>query len=174
MTEDSPVSNTSLSRVSGGCSARSRLSPESRGRAQLGGQPVNAQHADRPPSAAEPTYSLDPVVAEVFFPLAMGTVHGPQSVERHPLCGVLFCRCGAPFHRSDSPGARREYMTVCGCRLRPIDADTIERRVHAAGNRVSEEAATVDQSALRTRDPFAGGRIEVGGTLDDIRFVPRP
>jgi hypothetical protein len=66
-------------------------------------------------------------------------------------------------------------MTVCGCRLRPIDADTVERQVLAARNTQHEMRAAAGQVGLPTLAVLDGrGRIEVGGTLDDIRFVPRP
>ncbi|GAA3342593.1 hypothetical protein GCM10020358_57790 [Amorphoplanes nipponensis] len=95
-------------------------------------------------------------------------------INPYPLCGRLFCRCGAPFCRWGSPESKREYMAVCGCRLRPIDADTIERCVYA-------DAARRDPTltAGPWPDPPAEvlarlySRIDVGGTVDDVRFVPR-
>jgi hypothetical protein len=168
------MSNTSLPLVGDGWIARSWLPPERRGRVQLGGRSVGSQPADRPLSPADPTFSLGPVGAEVAFPVTDGK-RVSRTSERHPLCGMLFCRCGARFYRSESPGARREYMTVCGCRLRPIDADTIESQVLAARNVHHEMPTAAGQVGLRTFTALDGrGRIEVGGTLDDIRFVPRP
>ena len=101
-------------------------------------------------------------------------VHLARLINPYPLCGTLFCRCGARFCRWGSPDSTREYMAVCGCRLRPIDADTIERRVYT-------EAARIDPGLTASRWPDAlvevlarlYSRIDVGGTLDDVRFVPR-
>ena len=101
-------------------------------------------------------------------------VHLTRVINPYPLCGLLFCQCGAPFCRWGSPDSTREYMAVCGCRLWPIDAVTIERRV-------------CSDAAERDSPVVAGGwteipgevlarlyaRIEVGGTVDDVRFVPR-
>jgi hypothetical protein len=65
-------------------------------------------------------------------------------------------------------------MAVCGCRLRPIDAATIERQVYA-------DAVGLDP-AMTAANWFKASaeiltrlytRIEVGGTVDDVRFVPR-
>jgi hypothetical protein len=174
MTEDSPMSNTSLPLVGAGCIARSWFPPERRDRVQVGGRSAGAQPADRPFSPADSTCRLAPVGTEVVFPVADG-IRESRLSERHPLCGMLFCRCGARFYRSESPRARREYMTVCGCRLRPIDADTVERQVLAARNTQHEMRAAAGQVGLPTLAVLDGrGRIEVGGTLDDIRFVPRP
>ncbi|WP_204301596.1 hypothetical protein [Actinoplanes campanulatus] len=64
-------------------------------------------------------------------------------------------------------------MTVCGCRLRPIDADLIERRVHAdAASR--DPAAAVEGWTATAAEILASWyvRIEVGGTVDDVWFVP--
>lgn len=92
----------------------------------------------------------------------------------YPLSGRLFCRCGARFSRWGSPDSTREYTAVCGCRLRPIDADTIERQVYADAVRldpVMTAAGWVEAPAEALTRLYS--RIEVGGTVDDVRFVPR-
>lgn len=98
----------------------------------------------------------------------------PRTLDPYPLCGLLFCRCGATFCRSESPDAIRGYMTACGCRLWPIDAETIEQRVYADVTML-ESARTADgqtdTTARLLTDRYA--RIEVGGTINDVRFVPR-
>jgi hypothetical protein len=101
--------------------------------------------------------------------------HMARLVNPYPLCGRLFCRCGAPFCRWGSPDAKREYMAVCGCRLRPIDADTIESRVYADAAR-REPALTAGRWPGPPGEVLARlyNRIDVGGTVDDVRFVPRP
>ncbi|MDG4793674.1 hypothetical protein [Micromonospora sp. WMMD1082] len=92
----------------------------------------------------------------------------------YPLCGWLFCRCGARFCRWGSLDWTREYMALCGCRLRPIDAGAIERRVYADAARLDPALAagcwTEAPSELLARLYV---RIEVGGTVDDVRFVRR-
>ena len=112
------------------------------------------------------TLAKEPSVPHAF-------VQPDRVMNQYPLCGLLFCRCGAPFCRWSSPDSTREYMAVCGCRLRPIDAVTIERRV-------CTNAAKLDTSVVAGGWVEALGevlaclysRIEVGGTVDDVRFVP--
>lgn len=96
-----------------------------------------------------------------------------SSINPYPLCGRLFCRCGAPFCRWGSPEANREYMSVCGCRLRPTDAATIERRVYADAAR-PDPASAIGGSLEAPIEVLTRlyTRIEVGGTVDDVRFVP--
>jgi hypothetical protein len=101
-------------------------------------------------------------------------VHLASLINSYPLCGQLFCRCGARFSRWGSPDSTREYMAVCGCRLRPIDADTIERQVYADAVRLDPmmtAAGRLEASAEVLTRLYS--RIEVGGTVDDVRFVPR-
>jgi hypothetical protein len=97
----------------------------------------------------------------------------PHLVDQYPLCGLLFCQCGASFCRSKAPDGRREYMAVCGCRLQPIDADSIESRVYSAGQLTSHSPAA-DVNTEGNSHPAVGRciRIHVGGTLDDIQFLP--
>lgn len=65
-------------------------------------------------------------------------------------------------------------MALCGCRQRPIDADTVERRVYADAAALNPSLAAgswvemPDEVLARSYT-----RIEVGGTADDVRFVPR-
>jgi hypothetical protein len=101
-------------------------------------------------------------------------VHLARLINPYPLCGRLFCRCGAPFCRWGSPDSKREYMAVCGCRLRPIDADTIERCVYADAAR-RDPALTAGRWPEPPAEVLARlySRIDVGGTVDDVRFVPR-
>ncbi|MCA2216292.1 hypothetical protein [Jidongwangia harbinensis] len=71
--------------------------------------------------------------------------------------------------------SKREYMTVCGCRLRPIDADIIERRACAGAARLGP-ALTTGRWACEALADVLGRldtRIEVAGTVNDARFVPR-
>lgn len=107
-------------------------------------------------------------------PVPSDLVHLARVINPYPLCGLLFCRCGAAFCRWGSADAKREYMAVCGCRLRPIDAVTVERRVCADAAKLDSSAAAggwVETSGEMLARLYA--RIEVGGTVDDIRFVPR-
>jgi hypothetical protein len=65
-------------------------------------------------------------------------------------------------------------MAWCGCRLRPVDAGAIERRVYADAARLDPHGVT-DGETDPTAEMLTGlyARIEVGGTADDVRFVPR-
>ncbi|GLY98802.1 hypothetical protein [Actinoplanes sp. NBRC 103695] len=95
-------------------------------------------------------------------------------MDQHPLCGRLFCRCGQRFIPGCSALSGREYVSVCGCRLWPIDAAAIEQRVYAHATCGAPPSGsrrlTLSMAAVLSR---FDGRIEVGGTLDDIRIMPR-
>ena len=98
------------------------------------------------------------------------------SRDAYPLHGWLFCTCGQAFLRSDATGSARKYLSLCGCRLWPIDADVIEQLVYAAVASTGTAAGLLNDSwANRPAEVFARLfiRIEMGGTVDDIRFVPR-
>lgn len=100
----------------------------------------------------------------------------PQAWESgsYPLLGLLFCRCGQPFHRWETVGGTREYRSVCGCRLWPVDADTVERRVFAVV--ASSAQVRADESEAGPPAEVVGrrfSRIEMGGTAYDLRFVQR-
>ena len=97
-----------------------------------------------------------------------------SSTASYPLLGSLLCACGVRFCRWGSPDSTREYMSVCGCRLRPIDADAIERRVRAQAALAVPALATGRRSACPV-EVIARlySRIEVGGTVADVRFVAR-
>ncbi len=105
--------------------------------------------------------------------LAKGTtmpIHVVDSMP-FPLRGLLYCACGQPFSPSGWTEDTRTYLSLCGCRLRPIDANAVERRVHAEAELIS---------ASSTVDGFSGvalarlySRIEVGGTVEDIRLLRR-
>jgi len=96
------------------------------------------------------------------------------SSDSYPLCGRLYCVCGERFFPSSAADSTREYMSVCGCRLRPIDAATIECRVYAQATHLVPSPATGrwHRHAERLLAQLYV-RIEVGGTVDDVRFVPR-
>ncbi|MBX7267539.1 hypothetical protein KIF24_16880 [Micromonospora sp. Llam7] len=96
-----------------------------------------------------------------------------SSTASYPLLGWLFCACGERFCQWGSPDSTREYLSVCGCRLRPIDADAIERRVRAEAALAAPTLAgrwSADPIEVLTR---LYSRIEVGGTVADVRFVAR-
>jgi hypothetical protein len=96
------------------------------------------------------------------------------SMDRHPLCGRLFCRCGQRFIPGFSALSGREYVSLCGCRLWPIDAAAIEQRVyaHATCGTPASESRRLPRLMAAVLSRF-DERIEVGGTLDDIRINPR-
>lgn len=153
---------------------RSRPSPECRGRTRphvwSGKSPRDRPHSREVLKAVRrPPASLATDVSA-----CIDLVRLACSTDAYPLRGLLFCRCGARFCRWGSPGTTREYMTVCGCRLRPIDADTIERRVYTDAARLVPALAAgrwCESPAEVLARLYA--RIEVGGTVDDVRFVRR-
>ena len=161
-------------RANGARVVRSRLSPEGRGRSRLASRSTRSRR-DQPLGREAMTAVRRPLVSTAKeSSVHSELVHLARLIDPYPLCGRLFCRCGARFSRWGSPDSKREYMTVCGCRMRPIDADTIERRVHA-------DAARRDPALTASRWPELPAevlahlytRIEIGGTVDDVRFVPR-
>ncbi|WP_203708048.1 hypothetical protein [Asanoa iriomotensis] len=93
--------------------------------------------------------------------------------SRYPLCGQLFCGCGQRFVPGFNAGSGREYVSFCGCRLWPIDADAIEQRVyvHAVCETPASGFGGPSELVAAVLGQF-DGRIEVGGTLDDVRFMP--
>ncbi len=96
------------------------------------------------------------------------------SREAYPLQGWLFCICGQAFLRSDGTDSTRRYQSLCGCRLWPTDADTVEQLVYAAAAGTLEELIG-DGWTRHSAEVFAllFSRVEIGGTVEDIRFVPR-
>jgi hypothetical protein len=95
------------------------------------------------------------------------------SLDAYPLCWQLYCVCGERFFPSTAADSTREYMSVCGCRLRPIDAVTVERRVYAQAVHLVSPLAT-GRWRRRAVESLARSyeRIEVGGTVDDVRLTP--
>jgi|ADGO01.1.fsa_nt_gi hypothetical protein len=98
------------------------------------------------------------------------------STEDFPLRGLLVCAtrgCRQRLYPQPSLGEPRAYRNSCGCRLRPIDAATIERRVF--------EEVALRVPALLTADPQPCytvyqnllTEVAVGGTVDDVRLVWR-
>ena len=98
----------------------------------------------------------------------------PSPPDPYPLRGWLFCKCGQAFFRWRRVDSTREYLSLCGCRLWPIDADSIERRVYAAVAK-SVQGSIVGGRTDRPAEVFMSliARIEVGGTLDDVRLIQR-
>ncbi|HEX6076991.1 MAG TPA: hypothetical protein VFZ32_17235 [Micromonosporaceae bacterium] len=87
----------------------------------------------------------------------------------------MFCAsCDQPFFASTQADGTRTYRSRCGCRLRPFDADQLERRVYAEAQRRAfgiNSAVTGDYLATLAVRLFAW--ISLGATPDDITFVPR-
>jgi hypothetical protein len=96
-----------------------------------------------------------------------------SSLDSYPLCGWLYCVCGERFFPSSAADSTREYMSVCGCRLRPIDAATVERRVYARAAHLVPPSASRWRERVEEALARLYARIEVGGTVDDVRFIPR-
>jgi hypothetical protein len=81
--------------------------------------------------------------------------------------------CGQYCHPVELADGSRAYRSVCGCRLSPLDALTVERLVL---NAVEREVPALLARAV-TRRPAALVRlvfaeVVVGGTVDDLSFVP--
>lgn len=106
--------------------------------------------------------------------LPTNVVDASRSADPFPLQGSLFCACGTAFSRWGSAESERGYVSVCGCRLWPIDADVIEHRVHAEAAQAAPKltaagwAGSPGDVVMRLYE-----RIEVGGTVDQVRFVSR-
>ena len=101
----------------------------------------------------------------------VGTV---PSLDSYPLRGLLYCTCGQPFYPWGWSEDARTYLSLCGCRMRPVDATTIEQRVQA-------QVAATTSTSLVGSDVCAAvsirrvvDRIEVGGTIDDLRLLRHP
>jgi len=156
---------------------RSQPSPERDGRTRPRGWSAFSRRDQ--PRGREPQvphrYALAPAAKESTVRATNDEItRVAGSTGSYPLCGLLFCRCGARFCRSCSPASKREYRSVCGCRLRPLDADNIERLVRTAAVSRAPGAATLGGSMKPPEALFhLYSRIEVGGTVDDMRFVRR-
>jgi len=153
---------------------RSRLAPVSRGRTRL--VPRSAGTRREWPHSRDVAVAVRPARVSTATTVSVHSelVHLARSSNPYPLCGLLFCRCGVAFRPWGSPEAKREYMAWCGCRLRPVDAGAIERRVYADAARLRPDGVT-DGGAHPDVEVLTGlyARIEVGGMVDDVRFVPR-
>jgi hypothetical protein len=169
-----PAGPRSPARVAAVRDVRSRPSPECRGRTRRCGGSAGLRR-DQPHGREALLAARRPLASAAKEPsVDSELVHLASLINPYPLCGRLFCRCGARFCRWGSPDSTREYMAVCGCRLRPIDADIIERCVYAdAARRDPALTAVVWPNASAEVLARLYTRIEVGGTVDDVRFVPR-
>jgi hypothetical protein len=92
-------------------------------------------------------------------------------VDSFPLRGLLYCVCGQPFFPWGWTESRRAYLSLCGCRLRPIDADTTERHVRMETERLVTSSTAEKFGPELFQRLFA--RVEVGGTVDEVRVVRR-
>lgn len=98
------------------------------------------------------------------------------STAHFPLRGLLVCAtrgCRQRLYPQPSTSEPRAYRNSCGCRMRPIDAATIERRVfEAVADRVPALLAT-DPAPCRAVYQSLLAEVTVGGTVDDVRLVWR-
>lgn len=156
---------------------RSQPSPERDGRTRPRGWSAFSRRDQ--PRGREPQvphrYALAPTAKEPTVRATNDEITQRAGLPgSYPLCGLLFCRCGVRFCRSSSPASKREYLSVCGCRLRPLDADNIERLVRAEAASHTPGPAAPGRSIKPPEALFhLYSRIEVGGTVDDVRFVRR-
>jgi hypothetical protein len=130
--------------------------PEAKSQAQ----PVIVSLAGGGPDAA----------ADVGEAHATGGLSLDMHTECYPLWGLMYCICGQVFVPWGWAEEARTYQSLCGCRLRPIDAAAVERRVKAVADLPNATSPfDVDRAALQRM--YA--RIEIGGTDEDLRVVPR-
>ncbi|WP_173079169.1 hypothetical protein [Phytohabitans rumicis] len=82
------------------------------------------------------------------------------------LRGLIFCAtCELPLHPVQLAAGRWAYRGVCGCRLGPVDGDTVERLVaDAAGVPAAQRAVIICRLVAEVR---------LGGTVDDLSIVWR-
>jgi hypothetical protein len=104
--------------------------------------------------------------------MRMTVIEPSWQVDAFPLRGLLFCVCGQPFCPWGWGEGRRAYLSLCGCRLRPVDAEAVERRAQAEAQRTGTSSAVVPLGPEMFQRLFA--RIEIGGTVDEVRIVRRP
>jgi hypothetical protein len=91
-----------------------------------------------------------------------------------PLMGLLFCACGCRLYPWGWPQATRMYISLCGCRLRPLDAEAVERRVYAEASLTPPDlAATLTPDWRPAVLAHVFFRVEVGGTVEQMAFVRR-
>jgi hypothetical protein len=97
------------------------------------------------------------------------------TAETDGLRGLIFCAaCGLPLHPVQLAVGRRAYRGVCGCRLGPVDADTVEQLVADAVER--EDPAVFAGVAARQRAAAVRrvvAEVRLGGTVDDLSIVWR-
>lgn len=98
------------------------------------------------------------------------------SIEDFPLRGLLVCAtpsCRQKLYPLPSAGEPRAYRNSCGCRMRPLDAATIEQRVfEVVAHRVPALAPT-DPAPCHAVYRTLLVEVAVGGTVDDVRLVWR-
>lgn len=101
---------------------------------------------------------------------------GYLSLADYPLRGLLVCAtptCRQQLYPLLTASEARAYRNSCGCRMRPVDAEAIERRVF--------EAVAIRVPALPPTDPAACHavyrtlliEVTVGGTVDDVQLAWR-
>lgn len=102
-------------------------------------------------------------------------VHGTRSTDPYTLRGLLFCdSCGVPLHPLKLAGGPRAYRGACGCRMRSVDAATVERQVFNAVERRTPALVTgVPAECLAGVYLSVLAEVRAGVTGDELTFVWR-
>jgi hypothetical protein len=87
---------------------------------------------------------------------------------------LLYCACGQACHPIERPDRSRAYGSVCGCRLLPVDAATVERMVlDLAEREVPAMLAGVSRHCQGAVLSHIFARVYMGGRVDDLTPMPR-
>jgi hypothetical protein len=95
--------------------------------------------------------------------------------DPYPLRALLFCStCDQPFFPSTQADGTRTYRSLCGCRLRPVDAAETEHRVYAETQcRVFGTVAAIAGECLADLAVRLFVRVTLTPTGEDIAFTAR-
>jgi hypothetical protein len=99
---------------------------------------------------------------------------GPVTHDPYSLRGLLFCACDQPYYPLELAAGGRAYAAVCGCRLWPLNAITMERLVLETAEREAP-ALFVGVPTARHGAVFRRlfARVSAGGAGYDLSFVRR-
>jgi hypothetical protein len=98
------------------------------------------------------------------------------STADFPLRGLLVCAtrgCHQRLYPQPSVTEPRAYRNSCGCRMRPVDAATIEQRVFEAVVARVPALLAAGPAPCHTVYRSLLAEVAVGGTVDDVRLVWR-
>ncbi|GLH99866.1 hypothetical protein [Phytohabitans aurantiacus] len=101
------------------------------------------------------------------------TASTEQLRAEYPLCGLLVCAsCDLPLSPLASADGERCYQSPCGCRLRPVDASTVERVTYEAlARRGLVRRQDIPRSGWATLFVRAVAAVRVGAVPDELMFA---